>query len=400
MRANPAPTRGAVIALLLVALVWGGAFSLVKDTVVTVAPGNLVTWRFATATVVLLLLRPAALRGLRSAVLVRGATLGTLLGAGFLLHTWGMQSTSVVVSAFVTGTVVVLAPVVARIWLRRRLGPRSAVAIVLATVGLAVITLRGASFGVGELLIALASLFWAIHLVALEVWTKPGEVYQTTLVQLGVVAALAAAWQTATAGRVRLPEQVGPVVALLMLGAVATAGAFTLLTWAQTRTTSTTSAVVLTLEPVFGAATAIALGESLSLPVALGAAAVIAAAILVVRSEPGSGLTPLLALSDGTASVLGGEPAEQGLRRDAPIGLERDGVELDLVHLEQPYPDPAAVPDVRRPEEAGRLGLDHLGLHALGGGTPDREQTVTVVVVEEHDEGLLLPDEEGRPAVA
>ncbi len=279
-----APT-GAVIALTAVALVWGGAFSLVKDTLGTVAPGSLVTWRFATATLVLLLARPSAVLGLRLTTLARGAALGGLLGAGFLLHTWGMHSTSVVISAFITGTAVVFAPLVARIWLGRRLGLRSVLAIVLATLGLAVITLRGASFGLGELFIALASLLWAIHLVALERWTPPGDVYRTTLIQLVVVAVMATGVEAMTSGRVQLPAAWRPAIALLVLGAVATAGAFVLLTWAQTRTTATTSAVVLTLEPVFGAATAVVLGETLSVPVALGAAAVLASTFLIVRSD-------------------------------------------------------------------------------------------------------------------
>ncbi|MET1004466.1 MAG: DMT family transporter [Propionibacteriaceae bacterium] len=277
---------GPIAALVFVALAWGGAFSVIKDTLATISPAGLVTWRFAIAAAVLLLIRPRSLAHLRTRTAVRGAGLGLLLGAGFLLHTWGMQSTSVVVSAFITGTVVVFAPLVARIWLRRRLGRRSAFAILLATAGLAVITVRGAAFGWGELLIGLAALLWAVHLVALERWTAPDEVYPTALIQLSVVAGLGAVVEVATAGRVAVPTAPSELWALCGLGAVATAAAFVALTWAQTRTDATTSAVVLTLEPVFGAATAVVLGESLSMPVALGAVAVIIAACVVARPQP------------------------------------------------------------------------------------------------------------------
>ena len=100
----------ALLALVLVALVWGVAFSVVKDTLATVSPTNLVTWRFALAALVLLAARPRCLVGYTWSTLRRDLALGALLAAGFLLHTWGMQSTSVVVSAFLTGSVVVFAP--------------------------------------------------------------------------------------------------------------------------------------------------------------------------------------------------------------------------------------------------------------------------------------------------
>jgi drug/metabolite transporter (DMT)-like permease len=284
--AGSAPGRvGALLVLALVALVWGVAFSVVKDTVASMAPASLVTWRFAVAGVVLLLARPRCLSGVRARTVARAAALGCLLGAGFLLHTKGIQSTPVVTSAFITGTAVVFAPVVARLWLGRRLAGRSVIAILLASGGLGVITLRGASFGPGEMLIAAAAALWGVHLVALEQWTRPHEVYSTAVIQVGVVAVLAAIVETVSTGRLAGPVQLSNGVALVGLGALATGAAFLLLTWAQTRVDATTAAVVLTLEPVFGAATAMVLGEHLPLLVGLGAVAVVTAAVLV--GQPG-----------------------------------------------------------------------------------------------------------------
>ena len=56
--------------------------------------------------------------------------------------------------------------------------------------------------------------------------------------------------------------------------------------------------------------------------------------------------------------------------------------------------------DVRRPEEALRIGLDEHLLGSLFGRGPDREPAVAVVVVEHHQERALVSDEEGRMAVA
>jgi drug/metabolite transporter (DMT)-like permease len=356
----------AILALVVVALVWGVAFSVVKDTLATVSPTNLVTWRFALAALVLLAVRPRCLVGYARPTLSRDVALGALLAAGFLLHTWGMRSTSVVVSAFLTGSVVVFAPLVARVWLGRRVGGRDTLAITLATGGLAVLTVRGTSVNAGSLLITAAAVLWAVHLVALERWSQPRAAYRSACVQLLVVALLAAGVELVSTGRVAVPAGWSAAVALVALGAAATAGAFLLLTWAQARTDATTSAVVLTLEPIFGAAAALVLGETLSLPVVLAAPAVVAAALVIARPvQRGRRRRP-------SAVELG----HQGLRRHGPVGVPHDGVQLGLVHLQQVHPEPAAVPHVGRTEEAGGLGLDHLRLDPLGSGAPDGQPAV------------------------
>jgi drug/metabolite transporter (DMT)-like permease len=337
-----------------------------------VTPANLVTWRFGLAAVVLLAARPRCWVGYAWPALRRDAALGTMLAAGFLLHTWGMQSTSVVVSAFLTGSVVVFAPLVARVWLGRRVGRRDSLAIVLATGGLAVLTVRGTSVNAGSLLITVAAVLWAIHLVALEHWSRPRAAYRSACVQLLVVAVVAAGVELVSTGQVARPAGWTVALALVALGGVATAGAFLLLTWAQARTDATTSAVVLTLEPIFGAATALALGESLSIPVVLAAPAVIAAAVVIARPSRAAQTA-----WDGPQPPCSGvEPGQQRLRGHGPVGVQHDRVQLGLVHLEQVHPQPATVPHVGRSEEAVGLDLDHLRLDSLRSGAPDGEPAV------------------------
>jgi hypothetical protein len=58
------------------------------------------------------------------------------------------------------------------------------------------------------------------------------------------------------------------------------------------------------------------------------------------------------------------------------------------------------VTDVRRPEEALRVGLDEHLLDAALGRAPDREASVAVLVVQHHEERSLVADEECRMPVA
>ena len=243
------------VAVLGVAITWGVSFAVVKATVGEVSPSRLVGWRFALATLTLLTLRPRVLGDLDRQIVSRGIVLGALLGIGFVLCTIGMQTTSVLISAFVTGTTVVFAPLIAWILLRRRLTTRAAAAVFLASMGLAMITMRSFAVGPGTLLILAAAVLWALHLVALERWSRAGHLYGLTVIQLATSATVALGcqvllddWQGFTP-----PMSVPAAAGIIFLGAGGTGGTFIALSWAQTRLDTTTTAVILTLEPLVGA---------------------------------------------------------------------------------------------------------------------------------------------------
>jgi drug/metabolite transporter (DMT)-like permease len=272
------------VAVLGVAITWGVSFAVVKATVGEVSPSRLVGWRFALATLTLLTLRPRVLGDLDRQVVSRGIVLGALLGIGFVLCTIGMQTTSVLISAFVTGTTVVFAPLIAWILLRRRLTTRAAAAVFLALVGLAMITMRSFAVGPGTLLILTAAVLWALHLVALERWSRAGHLYGLTVIQLATSATVALGcqvllddWQGFT------PPMSGSAAAGIIFGGAATGGAFIALSWAQMRLDTTTTAVIVTLEPLVGAGLGAALGDAWTATTLAGAITVISAVCLVAR---------------------------------------------------------------------------------------------------------------------
>jgi drug/metabolite transporter (DMT)-like permease len=275
----------AAVAVLGVAIIWGVSFAVVKATVGEVSPSRLVGWRFILATLTLLTLRPRVLGDLDRQIVSRGIVLGALLGIGFVLCTIGMQTTSVLISAFVTGTTVVFAPLIAWILLRRRLTTRAAAAVVLALVGLAMITMRSFTVVPGTLLILTAAVLWTLHLVALEKWSRAGRLYGLTVIQLATSAAVALACQVLlNDGQGFTPPTSGSAAAgIIFLGAAATGGAFVTLSWAQTRLDTTTTAVILTLEPLVGAGLGAALGDAWTATTLAGAITVITAVCLVAR---------------------------------------------------------------------------------------------------------------------
>jgi drug/metabolite transporter (DMT)-like permease len=273
----------AAMAVLCVAIAWGVSFAVVKATVGEVSPARLVGWRFAVATFALFALRPRVVVELDRRTVGHGAVLGALLGIGFVLCTVGMQTTSVLISAFVVGTTVVFAPLIAWIWLRRRLTIRAAAAVLLALLGLAMITVRSFAVGPGTLLILTAAVLWAVHLVALKRWSRVGRLYGLTLAQLATSAVVALGCQVLVDDWQGFwpPMSRSAAAGIVFLGAAATGGAFVALSWAQTCLDTTTTAVILSLEPLVGAGLGVALGDPCTAPTLAGAIAVLTAAYLV-----------------------------------------------------------------------------------------------------------------------
>jgi drug/metabolite transporter (DMT)-like permease len=165
--------------------------------------------------------------------------------------------------------------------------------VLLALLGLGMITVRSFAVGPGTSLILTAAVLWAVHLVALERWSRVGRLYGLTLVQLATSAMVALGCQALLDDWQGLwpPMSVSAAAGIVFLGAAATGGAFVALSWAQTRLDTTTTAVILSLEPLVGAGLGVALGDPCTAPTLAGAIAVLAAVYLV--AAPRSSTTGL-----------------------------------------------------------------------------------------------------------
>jgi drug/metabolite transporter (DMT)-like permease len=267
------------LALVGVTAIWGSTFVVVKRAVEQIPVADFLAWRFALAALVMLLLRPRAVASLGTAGRRAGVVVGLALGAGYLLQTLGLQHTSAAVSGFITGMFVVLTPVVGFVLLRERLSWLAGAAVLLATGGLALLSLHGWSVGYGELLTLGCALAFALHIVGLGRWAPQHDAYGLAVVQLLTTAVLCVVF--AVPGGVALPRSWEVWGALGLTAIAATAIAFVVQTWAQARLSPTRAAVVMTMEPVFGGVFAVAVaGEVLGARTVLGALLVLAAMVL------------------------------------------------------------------------------------------------------------------------
>ena len=283
-----------VIALVAVAVTWGVTFSVVDTAAASVPPGDLVAWRFGLASVILLLVRrsaPPLTRALRG----KGLVLGGLLGLGFLLQAWAMTFTDAMMSGFLTGSLVVIAPITGWLLFRDRPAAGTWLAVAVAATGIGLLSLRGAGFGPGEALTLLAATVWALHLVLLARWAEPEHAVGMARIQTAAVAGMAlltVAFGGALTGTVPLPDlppdvQTWMYVAFLAL--LGTAAAMVLLSWAQSRTSATRAAIILTLEPAVAGVTAAVTGSEFGARTVAGGVLLVTAMViveLVARRSP------------------------------------------------------------------------------------------------------------------
>ncbi|HTV87217.1 MAG TPA: DMT family transporter [Dyella sp.] len=271
----------ATIGLLAMTAVWGSTFVLIKDLVARMPVADFLAVRFIVAAIAMFAVFHRQVARLGRTQLLRGLLLGALYGVGQLLQTWGLALISPSVSGFVTGMYVVFTPILATLLLRERLPAAVWLAVALATLGLALLSLNGLSVDTGVWLTLLAALLYGLHIVALGRWSRAGDALGLSAVQMLVIA-LVCLLATANHGGPTLPPDPSAWLAVLYMALVAGAGAMLMQTWAQAHLPATRAAIVMTTEPVFAAGFAVAFGsDALTWRMLCGGGLVLAAMYLV-----------------------------------------------------------------------------------------------------------------------
>ncbi len=270
----------ATLGLLAMTAVWGSTFVLIKDVLARMPVADFLAVRFLLAAAVMLTLFARPVRQLGRRQIGRGLLLGLVYGVGQLLQTWGLALIAPSVSGFVTGMYVVFTPILALLLLRQRMGAGVWLAVLLATAGLALLTLNGLSVNLGVWLTLASAALYGLHIVGLGQWSRSGDVFGLSAVQMVAIAAVCLL-ATLPHG-LTLPPDRRAWLAVLYMALVAGAGAMLMQTWAQAHMPAARAAIVMTTEPVFAAAFAVLFGtDVLSWRMLTGGALVLAAMYLV-----------------------------------------------------------------------------------------------------------------------
>lgn len=239
--------------LLLVTMIWGSTFVVVKDAVSKMPPFAFIAARFYLAFVLLALVYGKRIIKAGPRVWTQGVLIGAFLFSGYAFQTAGLKYTTASKAGFITGLSVVIVPVVSAFLLRKPPGLQTSAGAFLAAAGLGLLSLgEGLIPAWGDVLVFFCSVSFAGHILAVGRYSAGSDPGALAAVQILTTAVLSHILSAVTE---IMPTSIPPDVwgAVASTGILATAVAFLIQTSTQRFTTATHTALIFSMEPVFAA---------------------------------------------------------------------------------------------------------------------------------------------------
>jgi drug/metabolite transporter (DMT)-like permease len=280
--------RQAELSLIAITVIWGLTFSMVKETLDVIPPFVFMSYRFALAFIVM-----AAICGRRMSRIDRGtAAAGLLLGVflygAYSFQTFGLQYTTAGNAGFITGLFVVFVPILSTVILHQKPSLRSVFSVIVATIGLGLLSLQpGLKVNTGDVLVLACAFIYSLHIIYMDRFVQRYDLLLLTLLQMAVVAVLQAASAFIFEDFV-FPTDGFVWLTVIVCGVFASALAFFVQAWAQREISPVRTSVVLIMEPVFSVFFGIILlGETLTWRGWLGCALMLTG-MLITELKPES----------------------------------------------------------------------------------------------------------------
>lgn len=244
-----------IILLILTAIIWGSTFFIIKDTVNTVNEYYIVFLRtfIAALTMLIFLFFKDRKALLNLKTLRNGMVLGILLATTYISQTIGLKYTSSGHSAFITGSCVILVPVLLFIFYRNRLKVQELYVLIIVLIGLYFLTYdKETIMNIGDLITVITAFSLAWHLILSGKFVRTTEVFALVTYQF-LFAAIISFSLYLTTNPTTFSLSANDKISLIYLGFVGTLFCYFVSVWAQKQVSTVTVALIFTLEPVFAA---------------------------------------------------------------------------------------------------------------------------------------------------
>jgi len=167
--------------LLLVTILWGGTFVIVKEALNDISSMAFLFARFSIAGIILLPFMRK--RNFTKQNILPGIFLGALLFAEFAVQTIGLKFTSATKSGFLTGTAVIMVPLLQVLIEKRKPTKGVIIGTILVLIGISFLSSGGSSilnlfsdigsnFNLGDFLTLISALFFALYIIYLDIETS------------------------------------------------------------------------------------------------------------------------------------------------------------------------------------------------------------------------------------
>ena len=270
-----------MIGLLTVTIIWGGGFVASEMALETLTPFQIMAVRFVIAAALMAGMGGKHLKSITREEIRCGFFLGAALFGAFALQIIGLQYTTPSKNAFLTATNVVMVPFIALVIYRKKIEARSLVGAVMAIVGAGVLSLnQDFSLGLGDGLTLLCAVCFAMQIFLTGEYV--GRIRPTVLnfLQMATAAVLSVAGLAITGG-FSFAASGKSILAVLYLGVVSTTITYLLQTVSQKYVDETKSAIILSMEAVFGTVfSVIILHETITVRMILGSILILSAVLI------------------------------------------------------------------------------------------------------------------------
>lgn len=269
--------------LIIVAIVWGGGFIATDGALDSFTPFWMMSIRFTLAGGILVCVSFKQLRTLTKKQLGMGMIAGIFLFLSFAFQTIGLQYTTPSKNAFLTAVNVVFVPYLLWIIVKKRPTLKEAAASIICVVGVAFLTLEGSSLMLskGDVLSIICALFFSLHMISLERFSKCVPPLSLTALQLlsaGVISTvLAIPFEP-------VPSSVSSSAfgSLLFLIFASTLFAYLLQTIAQKYTSANTTSLILSMEALFATLFSfLFLGEHIRMTMIIGGILIFSSVVML-----------------------------------------------------------------------------------------------------------------------
>jgi drug/metabolite transporter (DMT)-like permease len=250
------------LALGFISLIWGATFVIVKGALADASIFAFIAVRFTLAAILMGILFWRSLRGLDLQGARAGIQIGIFLFGGFAFQTAGLKYTTASKSAFITGSCVILVPILLGVFGRHRITAGIWAGALAAFAGLYLLTVPAGGLSAlnrGDLLTLVCAFMFALHFISLGRHAGRFPVGALSFLQVATSALLAIiflpvaaalGWETP---RLNFTENL--VFSILATAIGATVICFWLQTWAQQYASPSHTAILVSFEPIFAALT-------------------------------------------------------------------------------------------------------------------------------------------------
>lgn len=257
--------------LILTTLIWGSSFVILKSALDSITPLWVLAIRFSGAAILMLIACLPRLKKLDKRYVTGGCLMGLCLAAAYILQTYGLVYTTPGKNAFLTTTYCILVPFLYWAISGKRPDKYNIIAAVVCLVGVGLVCLgNDLSINVGDMLTILCGLFYGLHIIVTSRTAENRDPVLITMLQFATAAVVcfigAVLFEPA-------PHDIGSGtwLSIAYMTFICTGLCYILQTVGQKYTPPSQTAVILTLESVFGSAISVILGvESLTFNIALG----------------------------------------------------------------------------------------------------------------------------------